>query len=481
MNVLKILLPLCLMLIGAAVTARAEYTINSRFGNLTDCDTMTRGIFIVWWEKTDDLAADADALLDTMLAVRETCLNSLNMADPPNPGRGFYYNVYLYRKGNVFPDSWGNGQGTDRNGLPYLTLPVGAHRDIGNVYHETFHIFQYSANAPGFDYRGDSQWYIEATANWFAAVRNPSGRRNFVEAESLVRLPQVALWLSYDNFPSDYPQNWGRYVHQYALSLLPYYLTQEAGVPGSTIVDGFFSGTTQSPQEYLFRRIGDSVFTGYFVDWTAHMVNGFDFLDSAQIATNEREWNDYADSADDYEFILTYEDSCSGVWFRPAADEVTRAWAFNTYRLFNRSADTYTFRINGDPNGSRGIPSRFRGKVLVRNAGGTTFHDVPMIDRLNGKLTLELTPADTAIYFIVASVPVYFQDVNQTFGYRMNIIKGIDTTTSVPGYPEPETGPRTVVARYDVLGRRVGADHAGLQIIRYGDGTIGKKIGAHTE
>ncbi|MGE3800108.1 MAG: hypothetical protein AB7H80_03740 [Candidatus Kapaibacterium sp.] len=478
MNFLRTALLSSLMLIGVVLSADA-YTINSQYGNLTNCDTMTRGIFIVWWEKGDKLSADVNALLDTMLSVREDCLNEYGMADPPNPGKGFYYNVYVYHNGGIFPDTWGNGQGTDANRLPYLTLPNGAHRNWVNVYHETFHIFQYSANSPGFGYSGDSQWYIEATANWYAAVRDPSARSIFVEAESLVRLPQVALWLSYGNFPSDYPENWQRYVHQYALSLLTYYLTEEAGVSGATIVGGFFSGTSQLPQEYLYNQIGGDTFTGYFVDWVSRMVNRFDFLDSIHVAVNEKEWNDNADSTDDYQFIRTYEDSGSGGWFRPAAEEVTRAWAFNTYRLFNKSDDTYTFQIQGDQKGSKGIVARFRGKVLVQGGDGVTFHDVPMTDNWSGELSINLTPADTTVYFIVASVPEYFRDVNQTFGYQMRVVKGeiVDTSLSVPNSLNLNLLSRTVVARFDLLGREVTADYAGLQIIRYSDGSVEKMIG----
>ena len=27
---------------------------------------------------------------------RDDCLNNLGMADPPNPGQGFFYNVYIH-------------------------------------------------------------------------------------------------------------------------------------------------------------------------------------------------------------------------------------------------------------------------------------------------------------------------------------------------------------------------------------------------
>ena len=128
----------------------AQYSINSVYGNLTDCDTLTRGIYLVWWDNDWDYYESADIMLDSMIAYRESCLNDLGMADPPNPEDEFYYNVYLHNGNDIFPAGWGNGQGTDSNGYPFLTLPIGAHNDWVNVAHETFHIFQYNANSPGF-------------------------------------------------------------------------------------------------------------------------------------------------------------------------------------------------------------------------------------------------------------------------------------------------------------------------------------------
>lgn len=114
---------------------------------------MTRGIYIVWWDKDFNYDAQVDVLLDTMMRYRDICLNSMSMMDPPNPVDGFYYNVYIHNPGNdngfFSPYDWGNGQGTDGNGYPFLTLPSGALSDWVNNAHETFHIFQYSANGSG--------------------------------------------------------------------------------------------------------------------------------------------------------------------------------------------------------------------------------------------------------------------------------------------------------------------------------------------
>jgi hypothetical protein len=80
----------CLMLLPSLTKA---YTINSVSGNLTECDTMTRGIFIIWWDNDFDYSVTADLMLDSMLAYRNTCLNNLGMHDPLNAQNGFYCNI----------------------------------------------------------------------------------------------------------------------------------------------------------------------------------------------------------------------------------------------------------------------------------------------------------------------------------------------------------------------------------------------------
>lgn len=456
------------------VNLNAQYSLLSQFGNLTECDTLSRGIFVVWWDKNWDYSNDADRLLDTMLTFREQCLGELNMEDPPNPQSGFFYNVYLHNGADIFPDWWANGQGTDSNGFPYLTLPIGAHNDWVNVAHETFHVFQYNANAPGFAYSGDSQWYIEASANWYAAYRYKEFSRAFLEAESLVRLPHVPLWLSYDNFPDDYPQNWQRYVHQYALALLLYYLTEESGLAPTFITSGLFSGTDQLPQEYFYNFLGADVFRAQFMDWAAHMTNHFDFLTSAQVAVLENEWNDYADPADDNEFTEIYNNTGSGGWYRPDDALVTRGWAFNTYKILNSDSSIYHIELKGDETGSKGDDAYFQGKVLVKNGPlGAQFYDLVMNNEQEGFLSLELGPEDSEIYFIVGALPEVFEDVEQTFSYEMQITKeDVVSGITVPG----EGRIPKVIGRYNISGQPVPEDYEGLQVILYDDGSVEKKF-----
>lgn len=464
--------------IFSSTTVKAQYTINNVYGNLTDCDTMTRGIYIVWWDKDFNYATQVSTLLDSMVHYRSICLNNLYMMDPPNPLNGFFYNIYIHTPGNtndIFNTyGWGNGQGTDSHGYPFLTLPNGVLNDWVNNSHETFHIFQYSANAPGFAYSGSSQWFIEASANWFAAKQNLTASRAFVEAESLVRVPQVPLWLSYDNFPSSYPSNWQRYVHQYAMALFLFYLTDIAGEPDTLISKGFYSGTNQLPQEYLFNRLGGSVFRNHFIDWAAHMLNDFDFITPTQAATNLNEWNNYADAWDDYKFIQSYNNTGSNGWYHPADTIVTNAWAFNTYKLLNNTSQTYTFEIKGDTVGSYGTTSYFQGKLVVENSiTGASYHNLNMSNYHQGALTINLTPTDTSVYFIIASMPNIFTDSNpnfQLFPYSMRI--SIGNPNSIINLDPNHK--KTEIARYNFLGQKIKKEVGGFQIVVYDDGSTEK-------
>ena len=116
---------------------------------------------------------EADMMVDMLITIRRDCLDNLEMQDPPNPAAGHYYNVYLHHSGqdgDSLPDGWAMGQGTDPYGLPFLTIGnlfylliysqcqeifVGYQGYNSNtVIHEGFHIFQYSANSPGYAYSG---------------------------------------------------------------------------------------------------------------------------------------------------------------------------------------------------------------------------------------------------------------------------------------------------------------------------------------
>lgn len=425
-----------------AVSAHAYeswYLVQSEFGDSLSCDLMARGIFLVWWDNKNDLSTEAAILLDSMTVYRDICLDTLTMQDPPNPQDGYYYNIYLHETGDVFPEGWGCGCGTDCFGYPYMTLPIASLDNWITISHETFHVFQYSGDAPGFDHP-DAQWYVEASANWFAAITHPDDPDAFVEAESLVRIPHVAMWLGYANFPEYYPENWQRYVHQYAMALFLFYLTEEEGVPFSQICGGFYNAEnlqTLLPQEYLYAGLGAVEMRNHFIDWAAHMTNDFDFILPSQKEMALEHWNTYADPFDDNEFTRAFFNTGTGGWYRPANSLTTTAWSFNTYKILNISNDFYSFHLNGDTFGSEADSARFQGKILVMNTlTGTRFYDLIMLNETQGSLTVDVTTADTELYFIVTSMPDMFTDAEQIFGYDICIEKGATSVYNTLEHPE---------------------------------------------
>jgi hypothetical protein len=263
------------------------------------------------------------------------------------------------------------------------------------------------------------------------------------------------------------------------MALLCYYFTDVVGIPDATIVEGFFNGTDELPQEYLFNQIGADNFRQYFIDWAAHMLNDFDFIAPNQAAANLNEWLTYADPQDDYKFILTLDNEGTGGWYTPGEQAMTTAWSFNTYRLLNSgSSGTYTFEYTGQPAGTFGDEADFRGKLVVRNSeSGSTFYNLNLATNIAGSLTLELSPSDTAVYFIIASMPDVFDDPNpdfQIFPYEMQIMPGTSTGTS----EQSSNFERTIVARYNLMGQEIDAQAKGVQVILWSDGTVEKKVKA---
>jgi hypothetical protein len=410
----------------ATVTVRNGTLVGSLvlltdFGSVTENAYLVGGIFAVWWHPSVDRTSDAQVILDRLAGVRTAALQ-LGLNDPPNLAFGTYVNVYIHTPGpgnDNYPDDWGNGVGTDGNGLPYMTLPAGFHMDHSNNLHEGFHIFQYASSSPGFAYAGDAVWFIEASANWFAAIGLPGENAPFIAASTIPANPQQALWHGFTNHAPGDRLNWNRQVRQYGLNTWLYYLTEHTGLARTDLVAGFNVGTTQSPQEYLFTRVPN--LRSRFADWAAHNTAEMDYLSRAQWAATQAEMATYGEADDINPYVAEYADAgTNGAWFQPPAALTPRGWSYNVIRIATATAATYSFELDGSPAGSAGAPAHFEARVLTRRPGGDVIQAMPMTNAQDGSVSVDI-PADAReVFLIVAAVPAHFGG-NQTYPYMVRI------------------------------------------------------------
>jgi len=411
-----------------------SYLFNNTFELPEPPEVVTNGIFAIWWAPQFDHSADAPIMFKQLNAIRNDCLGNLGMRDPPNPESCFYYNIYVHHgEADDFPNGWANGQGTDSNGMPFLTLPAGLNTDPANTYHEGFHIFQYQANSPGFAYAGDSQWYVESSAQWYSAWNMPGDVNAFIEAAAITANPQLALWHSFGNEAPGDPTDWFYQVRQYGMHTLLYYLVQEESVDPAIITNGFYAGTELSPQEYLAQQIGSEAFRTMFANWAARNTGGLDYLTPEQVqrAIDEAEWVGDPDNAHPYIATIADVEILDEWVFEPCLDApppnpecyAPRGWAYNVIRITNSHAAEYTFSLEGDANGSEGAASRFDGRIVVMGEDGPVYSELDMTDPLHGTASVTVGPTDDEAFLVIVSVPDHFAGY-QSYGYRATIQRG---------------------------------------------------------
>ena len=346
------------------------------------------------------------------------------MRDPKGSDK-YYYNVYIHNSGpDLFPDDWAQGQGTDDEGYPYLSLPANlTTKDYHGYVHEGFHIFQYNANSPGFKYSGDSQWYIEASANWFVNIRYPKDTDGFICGQAVTAIPQVPMWYSFENKKPGDKSSWLRDDHQYGMNIYLYYLTEVCHVPRYTIAHGFYDKTALLPQEFLYSKLGGSDMRKYFADWAVHSTTDFDYLSRIQVERLKKEYQKYGDPDDNHSIVKTFTNEGTNGWMEVPAGEAPGAWAYNVYKIENRSSGTYSIGLQGDDFGSLGTASWFTARVAVSNKNGSNdFYSMRLPDTREGELKVKVSTENREIWIVVASTPVHFT-TNQSYSYKLRIDK----------------------------------------------------------
>ncbi|MEM6678941.1 MAG: hypothetical protein AAF675_13830, partial [Pseudomonadota bacterium] len=252
-------------------------TLEAEFGDPTRHEVLTQGAWAIWYNPSFIDASEAQIAADFLQVARCRAVTNHQTPDAISLGAGHYVNVYLHEPGEEdgFPEGWGNGVGTNAFNLPYVTFPNVAWADRENVDHEAFHIFQYDSDAPGFDYAGDSGWYVETTANWFSIQPDLASTTAYVTAGAIAGNPHLALWHGFDNARPEDPVHWMTETRQYGLQVFLQHLIETTPLTDEDGVSGFFTTTELLPQEYLTGIIGHATMEEAWADFAALMTASF--------------------------------------------------------------------------------------------------------------------------------------------------------------------------------------------------------------
>lgn len=419
--------------------------IRNQFSDETMLDYRTGDHFIVWWDKRYDQNHKAKDVLKWAEFTRQKAL-AWGMETPVGSDN-YFLNMYLHLKGtqgagtDVFNDDWGQGVGTDRFGLPYYTAPVSINRipiypdfcTVGNVLHECFHLMQYKGSNTyrTFNYSElDFRWYIEASANWFEAISakintstNQTGTYDSVP--SYLFQPQLALWSF--GYQTNGAATWSRAVHGYGAQILLLYLTWNNLVSEDFYAKSFYSKTTMSPQEYLYKNIPN--FENVFRQFALNIVvkDKIPSLDAAAIVKREEAWSanykawgnaNANGESDDNRYAFKLKDQGTNGFVSPA--EKPQAWSYSVTKLENTALQNYKIEFVGDQFGSNGTASSFYLGYVIDQGGKYTYSN---IDLTNASGTKDLTiPAGATVYFVTVSTPKIFLGVEE-FNYKIKVEK----------------------------------------------------------
>ncbi|TNF68950.1 MAG: hypothetical protein EP298_05420 [Gammaproteobacteria bacterium] len=396
-------------------------TLKSQWGNKDNSHHLIDGVFVVWWNNSKDRSVEAKTILSELNKVRDDVMNHFGMIDPPNITNGNYINIYLHQgQGDtVFPV--GNGVGTDQWGNPYMTI---GSADINNLDHEAFHLYQYNGVVR---YRGDTGWYIESSANWYAAIRNKDYATRFIGASSLVHHPQLPMWhSSFFNREEGEKYNWGRAMHQYEMSTFLYYLTKFCHVSEEVIGGAFYKRTGFLPQKYLYEAIGKDKFREYWLNFTAQLAGDYGFLTPDEARRSEEGWYRHMEGQNDdqrYVKIMT-NSGTEGQYIRPDWEHMPKGWSYNAFKIINSQNATYTVSLEADKKGTNQTISNFNGKVVIFNHSKKKYYNFKMLDLHHGEVRFDVNKNDNEIYIIVASMPESFSS-NERYPYQIKIDRSI--------------------------------------------------------
>lgn len=449
-NARRRVLPVAPVLLGGG----AEKLVRDAHGPFPAENVRTSENFVVKWGPDATYAA---ATVDRMLVGFEDAWREqvVRMGHPAPGGMETYrLNVYIGNSGGSAPEipDFAGGYATiDTEGYPfivmspglmeYFAIPEYAPYGDGTSVHEFFHTVQFGTNAYAVD---DSYWYWEATAEWASAETYPEfpeGTGYFIGAFAMY--PHVSL-------PSyDYPDQ-GTIIelHHYGAQIFPLFVTEK--VAGWEVIRD--SWTTAGPNDDpiavldgLLAPLGEDV-QDVYARFAAHMAT-WDFAAGATYAASYRGYANQEPAEDHRIAVELHRDGTGGLVEAP---EETRpeALGFNLLRMLEPPRKTWTLRVEGDAQGSRGTPSAFRAIAVLQYPGAVDY--VPLASDEDGRvLTGEVatTGEETALYLVVTAQPAT-RDGRESFGYRYEVSAGGDGSPASCGCSLEGTGDAPRRARF---------------------------------
>lgn len=403
------------------VTDGSILTLRNSFGNPAKVSYLTDGDFAVLWDSTFDHAADAELVGRLINEVRTEVLG-LGLQDPSPLADGNFHNTYIHHGADdSFPTQWGNSPLTDDEGNPYLVLWHGAATDINNVYHEAFHVFQptlpNSAFAPYV-----SEWYKEASAIWYAAVKAPNERLTFRFSQIISKLPHLALWHGWGEKAAHDPATWSYRVHSFGMSTFLYHLSRFEGVSIDTLLRGYEDANGDSAQQYLIQEVGVGTMRKALVDWAVSNVTGQgEYITTEQKTASMVEIVRQADPDHLHPYAAEVGADSFGTWVQPDAGLAPRGWGFNVIKVVDvQAGDQLQYRFEGNLIGSEGAASRFALRSIVITAGISNSPVVDMQDDVNATGIIDVPDDQSEIYIVVVALPDQLEG-HQSYPYSINI------------------------------------------------------------
>jgi hypothetical protein len=274
----------------------------------------------------------------------------------------------------------------------------------------------------------DNRWYIEGSANWFEAILtkidpilNPSGP--FDSVPSYLFQPQLALWSF--GYQTNGAATWSRAVHGYGSQIFLLYLTWNKIISEDFIGKSFYSKSSLSPQEYLYRNIPN--FEQVFRQFAVNIVvkDKIPSLEADAIRAREKEWllygkqrgNAKANGENDVNiYAFELKDQGTNGFVTPV--EKPQAWSYSVTKVENTAARNYKVDFEGDRLGSKGTESNFYLGYVIDQGGKFTYSNVELNNGLGAK---EISvPNNATLYLVTVSTPKLFGG-DESFGYKIKV------------------------------------------------------------